>query len=1042
MTKYYGTTFMQEAYSLLKLKKSSPLIKVCKLRNTMKSFRIPIWIAAVLLLLPLAPVRADTDEAPDVDPQVMAIFQKGWVAYQEKRLLEVPALLDQALAKAREVKDVAGEAIALFGQSEMYRRIGFTAQAKQLETQAEQVLERNGDKASTLRKLAGAYRFIGQSEKSLGFYNRSLALSREAADKSGEAETLLRMSQLYFALGQNEKGSDFAQQALLAYRTAKNPSGEAETLALLGAKSLSASELSKALEYFQQALSIAQAQNNLRQQSFIGSKMASLYLRMGKYQEGMERFQKAIDDLQAAVKTQPTTNLVFQTIDKRREASLLSSLSALLLSEVFEAPNAKERSLEALMRAKMLYQEAGEGLGAGAIASRLSTYYQANNQLELAQQNALEGLAIFREFGHKSMEASSYQQLAGLSVSLKGPEQGLEYYRQALALFREMGMSGSQASALHNIAILEAALNRPDEALRDGEEGLLLSEKIRDSLGGLSDFKVSYLETLLPRYHHHISLLLQNAQPEKAFEWSEKTKARVLVDLMQNGKVDLSKGLEASEREKESALRKRAATLNAQIVAEMAQAEVQQARLLALQKELTAAENQLQTFTTTLYAKYPQLARKRAAKTATLSDVAELLPADTALLSYLTMSDGRTLLFAVTNEGGKAAVRAHTVAAKADELGELLEDFRASCANPKKNYKSKARELNDLLIAPAAAQLAGKTRLLICPDGMLWGLPFQALLNKNDKGAEQFLIERYEVNYAYSASGAQAALSLKTDAGRRQAGSTLLVLANPDFGGPQRFAQFIEAGSTSDAKRPIGADSRAISAESRAISAESRAISAESRAISAESRELPITADGRTLPLTRGGAIAPLPGTQLEADALHTDFPDATIYTGDKALEANAKKAAPNYRYVHFATHGLFNDAAPMLSSVVLAQPAANSGEDGFLTAREIFDLDLNADLVTLSACNTGSGQKKSGEGVIGLTWALFVAGAPTQVVSQWAVNDQSTATLMKKFYAQLKSGQFKGAALRNAELEMMRDSTYAHPFYWAPFILMGDWGS
>jgi CHAT domain-containing protein len=456
---------------------------------------------------------------------------------------------------------------------------------------------------------------------------------------------------------------------------------------------------------------------------------------------------------------------------------------------------------------------------------------------------------------------------------------------------------------------------------------------------------------------------------------------------------------------------------------------------MALQKDLTAAENELQKFTNTLYAKYPHLAQKRAAKTATLSDVSQFLPADTALLSYLTMGDGRTLLFAVTSENGKAAVRAYTVAAKADELAELLEDFRASCANPKKNYKSKARELNDLLIAPAAAQLAGKTRLLICPDGMLWGLPFQALLNKNDTGVEQFLIERYEVSYAYSASSVQAALSLKTDASRHRAGSTLLVLANPDFGGPQRFAQFIEAGSTPDAKRPIGADSRAISAESRAISAESRAIGA-------DSRNLPITADGRTLPLTRGGAITPLPGTQLEADALRTDFPDATIYTGDKALEAIAKKDAPNYRYLHFATHGLFNDAAPMLSSVVLAQPAANSGEDGFLTAREIFDLDLNADLVTLSACNTGSGQKKSGEGVIGLTWALFVAGAPTQVVSQWAVNDQSTATLMKKFYAQLKSGQFKGAALRNAELEMMRDDTYAHPFYWAPFILMGDWGS
>jgi CHAT domain-containing protein len=1025
----------------LKLLKVVSNDDILQLRNTMKSFRLWVWlVAALFLLLPMASVSADTDEAPDVDPQILEIFQKAYLSYQEKRLLEVPGLLDQALAKSRELKDVAGEAITLFAQSEMYRRIGFAAQAKQLEAQAEQILQQNGDKAllaSTLRKVAGAYRFTGQTEKSFEFYNRSLSTSREVGDKAGEAETLLRLAQLYFALGQNEKGSDYAQQALAAYREAKIPSGEAEVLALLGSQFLSASDFSKALEYFQQAMTLAQAQNDLRQQSFTGSKIASAYLRMGKYQEGLGLFQKAIDDLRAAIKTQPASNLALQAIDKRREASLLSSLSVLLLSPAIDAPQRKERSLAALMQAKELYREAGERLGVGAIASRLATYYQANDQLELARQSAQEGLTVFREFGQKSMEAFSYLQLAGLSISTDNLEEGLKHYQQALALFREMGMSGSQASTLHNIAVLEARLNRPAEAIRDGEEGLLLSEKTRDSLGGLSDLKASYLETLLPRYYQHISLLLQTSQSEKAFEWSEKTKARVLIDLMQSGKVDLSKGLEASDREKESALRRRAATLNAQIVAELAQAEVKQTRLVALQKDLTAAENELQTFTNALYAKYPQLAQKRAAKTATLSDVTAFLPQNTALLSYLTMSSGKTILFAVTNENGKGAVRAYTIAAKADELAELLDDFRASCANPKKNYKSKARDLNELLIAPAASQLTGKTRLVICPDGMLWGLPFQALLGKNDRAGEQFLAERYEVNYAYSASSVQAVLTRKTDASRQQAGSTLLVLANPDFGGSQRFAQFLEAGSTPDvsatAKRPIGADSRAISAESRAIGADSRAITA-------DGRNLPITADGRSLPLTRSGAIAPLPGTQLEADALRADFPDATVYTGDQALEATAKKAAPNYRYLHFATHGLFNDAAPMLSSVVLAQPKTSSGEDGFLTAREIFDLDLNADLVTLSACDTGRGQKKSGEGVIGLTWALFVAGAPTQVVSQWAVNDQSTAELMKRFYAQLKSGQLKGAALRSAELEMMRNEAHAHPFYWAPFILMGDW--
>jgi CHAT domain-containing protein len=183
-----------------------------------------------------------------------------------------------------------------------------------------------------------------------------------------------------------------------------------------------------------------------------------------------------------------------------------------------------------------------------------------------------------------------------------------------------------------------------------------------------------------------------------------------------------------------------------------------------------------------------------------------------------------------------------------------------------------------------------------------------------------------------------------------------------------------------------------------------------------------------------------LPGTRREADALKTDFPDARLQTEDKAQEAIAKSEAGNYRYLHFATHGLFNDAVPMLSSVVLAQPPKDSAEDGFLTAREIFNLDLKADLVVLSACDTARGEKKSGEGVVGLTWALFVAGAPSQVVSQWAVNDAGTAKLMQAFYANLKAKQPKGAALRAAELSLLKDGEHGHPYYWAPFILFGEW--
>jgi CHAT domain-containing protein len=128
------------------------------------------------------------------------------------------------------------------------------------------------------------------------------------------------------------------------------------------------------------------------------------------------------------------------------------------------------------------------------------------------------------------------------------------------------------------------------------------------------------------------------------------------------------------------------------------------------------------------------------------------------------------------------------------------------------------------------------------------------------------------------------------------------------------------------------------------------------------------------------------------------------------------------------------------MSSIALALPEAGSEEDGFLTARELFDMNLAAEMVVLSACDTAKGGQQPGEGIRGLTWALFVAGSPTQVVSQWQVNDRATATLMANFYRNLKAGQKKGAALQNAALQLRQNPQTKHPYYWAPFILIGDW--
>jgi len=194
--------------------------------------------------------------------------------------------------------------------------------------------------------------------------------------------------------------------------------------------------------------------------------------------------------------------------------------------------------------------------------------------------------------------------------------------------------------------------------------------------------------------------------------------------------------------------------------------------------------------------------------------------------------------------------------------------------------------------------------------------------------------------------------------------------------------------------------------------------------------------------------LDPLPEAEKQVQTLARLYGEnrSKVYVGAEAREERFKAEAGNFRILHLATHGILNDRSPMYSHLLLAQTGGSEDEDGLLEAWEIMKMDLKADLAVLSACETARGRVGKGEGMIGLTWALFVAGCPTTVVSQWKVRSDSTAEMMIEFHRQLKTQLAKPsarnsatAALRQAELKLMSNSKYRHPFYWAGFVLVGD---
>ncbi len=194
----------------------------------------------------------------------------------------------------------------------------------------------------------------------------------------------------------------------------------------------------------------------------------------------------------------------------------------------------------------------------------------------------------------------------------------------------------------------------------------------------------------------------------------------------------------------------------------------------------------------------------------------------------------------------------------------------------------------------------------------------------------------------------------------------------------------------------------------------------------------------------RSENLAPLPEAEVEVKALNEIWKPAPtkIFVGQAAQKNVFKSEASKFAYIHLATHGILDDSNPMYSRLVMSRAANDQNDDGLLEAREIMQLNLHADLVVLSACQTARGRFGAGEGMIGISWAFFMAGVPTMVASQWKVDSASTATLMINFHKRLKdqtsNNRSKADALRQATLDLMKELRYKHPFFWAGFVMIG----
>ena len=986
-------------------------------------------------------------EQKDRPGEAEALLNLGRLARQAKKLPDARNNLDAALLIYREIKDAAGEARCLYalGNVAIDSRKAPQAVADFRDAGALFLsVGRKQDAANSLLQAGSLTRRSGQAKAALPFDNQALFLFQGEGDDDGILRTELEIGNCYGDL------NDVAQALLHfepALELAKKRNDDRHSLMLMNNIAVMRTyrgELRQAIEVLAGSAKIKEEQRDFTGAAVELNNLSVLDFRVGDVLKALETAHHALDmarensdNLGVATALEEIGGFYYDlfrfddaliycrdavTASRKTEDGRVQARNLTSFANVCEMLKRHKEERAALNAALEIYRKNEDEDGEASALYSLSTcLYQSGNAAQ-AKIYAEQARALYHKVGDGEGEGMVLVYIGETSEKQGHTADALTCYKQALPLFQEGDYYQGQAETLSRIGEMEASAGNSAEAEAAFAQALEIQERFRAGMGDLTETKLRHGETQAGAYRRYISLLLETGQKEKAFAWAQKAKSRVLLDLMQSGGASSGKFALSPEMQKQkAALQNRGNGLTRRWLAalgDLSDAARQAKPNVSRKRKAEAQARAIQQQQQNLEKDWRQWQENEVlnfprdipapARPASLSEIAALLPEDTALLEYCAIQTGQGkaarngfALFVVTRRNGAPQLRVVRLKADGAVLTQTVNELREACAarpgsGAEGLYKGLAHEVYNALIAPAASALGGAKRLVLCPDSALWNVPFAALLtgsagaNGGNSARVEFLWERYALVTEYSATGWKAALDRKQKNARPAPSQSLLVMANPDFG--------------PDAAPPD--------------------------AKSARVRDL----------VLRGSVLRPLPYTQVEADAIHSAFPDAVIKTGSAAQESEFRRTASDFRYIHLATHALFNEDLPLLSGVALAKPPKDDAEDGILTARELCDMKLTADMIVFSACETGRGAAHPGEGIIGLTWAAFAAGIPAQVVSQWSVDDAATAALMGNFYAELKRGKSKDASLRSAALSLLRDGKHWHPFYWAPFLLLGDW--
>ena len=742
-----------------------------------------------------------------------------------------------------------------------------------------------------------------------------------------------------------------------------------------------------------------------------------VYLQLGDFQQALAatrralEIYRAIDGKEGIINTLNTSGSIFmaqgltdRAMDYRQQALAMAGDDAAWqvylfhnIANIHARRGERDEAMAWMSRSLAAARQVGDRPNLAAGLQELGNLHLQNGQFDLAEDELRRALELGVEMGDKRRQAGSLGELADL-LRQRGDEksrhEALAAAERAAALARETGEPDFIWHSNVLLGRLLLAVDESDRAREAFEESIAAIEDTRGHLAADDAGATAFLEDKMDAYDGMVALLVRQDRPAEALAMAERGKARVLVDILGSRKFDLTQAMTDAERATAKRSSEAVASLNRQIAAARStDASTRPALLADLNAKLAAARRTREDAEADFFIAHPEWRSHRpphgdgGLSNAALANL--LADGKTTVLEYVVARDA-TVLFTVTKTPGGApdsvpVIRARRLPLDRTGLYARTQEFRTAMAERSMRWQTGARALGKDLLGPVRELCEHSERLIVVADGPLWELPFQALILDEDGDASRPLRTLWQactVSFAPSLTFLAQTPAVAPLAQRAR----LLAVGNPALGDVP-----------ADENHPAGT-------------------------------------------VRDPAGIQPMPDAERQVRALTalygSDRSDALI--GKQAHEDAFKERAGEYDVLHFATHGFLNDAAPMYSRLLMAQTDLAPDEDGFLEAWEWLPLRLHARLAVLAACESGRGKVDAGEGVLGMSWALFRAGCPAVVVSQWNVDSASTTELMIAFHRHLLAGETVAQSLRGAGLELMANPLYQHPFYWAAFVMTG----